>query len=285
METQGIRIRTLPELRNPILIAGFSGWGNAMEISTGMADYLISALHGELFADLVPDDFYRYDAARPQVTIENGILKRFSPPEGQFYAAQTDTEDHDLVILRAEEPNYRWHAFADALFTLCARIGVEFVITLGGMYDNVLHTDSILSGIASHNDLMLLLKAEGVIPINYSGPSAIHSMLHAEGIKRGFRCLSLWSHCPYYIQGTTHFGLLSHLTRVLSRLGKFSVDTRPLEKQWKEINDQIQKLMENSPEIQSIVTELRKAKVRGSWENVRISNKKVINISDFLEPN
>ena len=45
--------------------------------------------------------------------------------------------------------------------------------------------------------------------------------------------------------------------------------------------------IENNPEFQTVINELRKAKVKGSWANVAGSIKKdekVINIKDFLEP-
>ncbi len=46
-------------------------------------------------------------------------------------------------------------------------------------------------------------------------------------------------------------------------------------------------LIENSPELESAIQELRKAKVRGSWESMKAALKKgdkVINLADFLDP-
>ena len=72
-----------------------------------------------------------------------------------------------------------------------------------------------------------------------------------------------------------------------SSLGEFELDTSDLEASWIELNDQIQELIENTPGLQSVIDELRKAKVRGSWERMKESlqkNEKVINLKDFLEP-
>jgi len=41
MREEGIHIEALPELQKPILIAGFGGWGNALDIATGMVGYVI----------------------------------------------------------------------------------------------------------------------------------------------------------------------------------------------------------------------------------------------------
>ena len=61
MNENGIQIHELPDLKNPLLIAGFDGWGNALKISSGMAAYLIRTFKAQRFAELDPDVFFRYD--------------------------------------------------------------------------------------------------------------------------------------------------------------------------------------------------------------------------------
>ena len=113
MGNQGINIKELPELKNAILIAGFDGWGNALDLSRAMASYLIRKLEAKYFARINPDLFYRYDENRPIANIEHGILKSVSLPNGSFYAVRTGSDESDLVILKASEPNLRWLNFAD----------------------------------------------------------------------------------------------------------------------------------------------------------------------------
>jgi len=287
MFEESIHIEYLPELKNPLLVAGFDGWGNALDISKAMVSYLIRKLKADHFAKINPDLFYRYDENRPLVRIEDGTLKSVSPPGGSFYAAHTGSNGRDLVILRANEPNLRWFHFAEEVFALCEKLGIKTVITLGSMYDNVLHSDRIISGIASNEDLFSKLKQKNVIPINYQGPGAIHSTIHSEGQKRSFQCISLWCHCPYYLQGATHFGLVAHLGYLLSFLGEFDLDMEELETSWKELNRQIQGLVERNPELHAMIDELRKAKVKGSWASMKESVKKghkIIHLKDFLKP-
>jgi proteasome assembly chaperone (PAC2) family protein len=286
MSHQGIDIKKLPKLENPLLIAGFEGWGNALKISSGMAAYLIRKLNAEQFATLNPDRFYRYDEARPMVKIEEGILEQVTPPGGSFYASRTGPEQNDVVILKADEPSLKWYQFIDDMFLLSRELGVETIITLGSMYDNVLHTDRVISGIASTPELVAYLSERNINSISYQGPSAIHSIIQMEGPKNGFKCISLWSHCPFYLQGTTHFGILSQLGSVLAAMGDFELDTTDLEDSWKRLNEQIQELVKNNAEIQNIISELRKSKVRGSAADMRgsLRDEKVINIEDFLDP-
>ena len=287
MSPQPIRIDYLPDLKDPLLIAGFDGWGNALDVSKAMISLLIRKLDAQPFATINADLFYRFDESRPFVEIQEGHLKGLSLPGGSFFAAGPRDDQKAIVLLGAMEPQLRWITFAEALISLCETLKIRTIITIGSMYDSVLHTDRIISGIASSEAALQELIKKGVIPINYHGPSAIHSTIHSEALKRGLSCLSLWCHCPYYLQGATHFGLLSELSMLLSDLGGFKLDSRELEESWKELARQINGLLEKNPELQAMIQEIRKAKVRGSWEHVKEGVKKddkIIYLTDFLKP-
>lgn len=282
MFEEEIEIDHFPELNDPLFIAGFDGWGNALDISSGMVDYLIRKLDSQFFGKFNPDLFYRFDENRPVVSIENGLLKKISPPGGFFYATRPGSMGRDIIILKAAEPSIRWFHFVDAILSLCHRAGVKTIIRLGSMYDNVLHTETIISALASSEKLLARLKEKKIITINYKGPSAIHTTLQDKAQRRGFDCISLWSHCPYYLQGTTHFGILAHLGSLLSSCGGFKLDTEELENAWKGLSKQIQEVIDKNPELQGMINDLRKAKVKVSWDAAK-KHDKVIHLEDFLK--
>lgn len=286
MTAHAFQISELPELRDPVLIAGFGGWGNALDISRGMAAYLIRKFDAQRFGNIDPDVVYRYDVLRPEVDIEEGELVGFDPPGGSIFAACPDDCPNDLVFLEADEPSLQWNSFVKELFSICGKLGVKTVISLGSMYDNVLHSERIISGIASHKDIHSALMQKGIIPVSYRGPGAIHSTIQFEGAKQGFQCISLWCHCPYYLQNTKHYGLLSHLADVLSFLGKFTLDTQDLEARWKGIESQIEEIIKNSTELQTMISDIQRAKVKGTWQDFKksIKGEKVIDLTDFLTP-
>jgi proteasome assembly chaperone (PAC2) family protein len=283
MEFEDMDIEYFPDLREPLFIAGFEGWGNALDIARGTVEYLIEKMQAKAFARILPDPFYRFDENRPLVEIQEGLLKKVTQPGGQLYAVERSLAGTDLVLLKASEPSIQWMRFAHSVLTLCEKLGVKTVIILGSMYDNVLHTDMVMSAVASSEELLTKLKAHKVISVNYKGPSAIHSTILSEAEKRGIECFSLWCHCPYYLQGTTHFGLLSHLSAFLSLWGGFELDTSDLDRTWKELNKQIQGIIDRSPELQGMINDLRKAKLKGSWDMVRRDDK-VIHLEDFFKP-
>ncbi len=289
---KGIFIDNMPRLNRPLLVAGFKGWGNALDVAHQMADYLVQKMNGIPFARINADLFYRYDETRPVISVINGDLKNIQPPGGSFHAVHTPGDNRDLVVLAADEPALGWYRFKDDLISLCEELGVETLITLGSMFDNVLHTDRIISGMASSQKLLDRLQEHHVHPIAYQGPSAIHSLIQAEAQKRGMECFSLWTHCPYYLEMPTHYGLQAMFARLLSDIGDFELDTETLEAQWREMNRKIQDVIDINPKLQEMVREIRKNKVQGSKANFRRSgggggvvqtDDKVIQIKDFLE--
>ena len=119
MWEQGIEIDEIPVLKDPMLIAGFEGWGNALNVSDAMAAFLIRKLDAKCFARVNPDLFYRYDKGRPFVDIKDGVLKEISTPGGAFYVARALSAGRDIIILKSDEPHLRWGHFVDNLFSIC----------------------------------------------------------------------------------------------------------------------------------------------------------------------
>ena len=283
MFSDPFQIEHLPELDEPLLIIGLEGWGNALDISRGMVNYLIGKFKAQVFGKIDSDLFYRFDENRPLVKIQDGLLEDLSPPGGFFYTADRSLAGRDIVLLKATEPSLRWFQFTDALASLSKKLGVRTIFSLGSMYDNVLHTDTVISALVSNQALLPRLKEKNVMTVSYEGPGAIHSLIHKASKKQGIECISLWCHCPYYLQGTTHFGLLSHLGSLLASLGGFEFDGTELETNWKELNKEIQGIIDKNPELQGMIHDLRKAKIKGSWDTARKSDN-VIHLEDFMNP-
>ncbi len=284
MNDESLKIEELPRLKNPVFIAGFDGWGNALNVSRGMTDFLISRMQARYFAAINADLFYRYDATRPTVAIEEGILTHYRPPKGNFFVIETGEQHaHDIIVLSADEPNLSWNRLVRETLDLLKKLGVKTIITLGSMFDNVLHTERMISALVSNDALKLLLIQKGIQPISYHGPTTIHSTIQWEGQKRGFECLSLWCHCPYYLQGTTHFGLLSTLGNLLAYLGNFSLDTRSLEENWEKLEEEVRALIKDNDQLKAVVEELQKSRTKRvrAFRQPLDPGEKIINLKDF----
>jgi proteasome assembly chaperone (PAC2) family protein len=268
---------------HPVVIIGFGGWANGGNLAVGMIDYLIKELGATRFAKIDPNNFYRFDDARPIVKVEGGYLKEVLPPEAAFYSAQDKETGVDLVLFKANEPHLRWFSFVEVVLSLCKQLGVKLIISLGGFQDSVVHTDAIISGFASSEQLLERLKQVQVNPAEYQGPGAIHSLIFQQGKGMGIEGISLWGHCPFYLQGT-HLRLLSRMATVLADLGGFHVDTGELEKGWTQLARSIQRFIDSNPELQRAIKEIMKSKTPSELRRPERKDGKVIYLDDFFKP-
>jgi proteasome assembly chaperone (PAC2) family protein len=287
MEYQTFQLERLPTLAAPVFIIGLRGWGNALEVSAGTAAYLVETLQAVSFGHIEADACYRYDENRPLVKIENGVMKSITPPGGTFFAVEPHAGENDLVIVTADEPNLNWYRFSRELVDLAHRLGARGVISLGSMFDHVLHTDRIISAVTTGNDFEGVVRRHRLTPITYHGPSAIHTVILEACRKRAVTGASLWAHCPAYLQGVTHHGMMLELVRLLTDMASFSLKPDALEASWEALKIQIQQLIADNPKLGEIVDQVRKKKRQGAMQDLGLNGSeqgKVINLKDFLDP-
>ncbi len=286
MDLSGFEIKDWPDLRSPVMVVGLGGWGNALNVAKGSAAYLVRRTEARRFGALKPDAFYRYDENRPTVTIQNGLMHTLRFGHGGLFAARSPDNRRDLLVLVAEEPHLCWDAFSVQLLDIAGAAGASEFISLGSMYDSVLHTDAVLSAIASDADHLKELDALHIRPVSYHGPTAIHSILHRKARERSLKASSLWTHCPYYLEGTTHPGLVAATVGTLTRLLDLEIDTQDLVDEWEKLKKEIQTAIEANPKLQKLIGELRRAKVRGARTNRPIKRPrgdKIIRLKDFRD--
>ena len=282
-----IQMESAPALTKPVLIIGLRGWGNALDVSAGMAGYLVETLQGRPVGLLDPDQCYRYDETRPVVKIQSGTIQSIEPPGGRFFAIATPAGQNDLLVLIADEPSLNWYRFSRELVDLAHELGAWAVISLGSMMDSVLHTDRIVSALSTASDFEGAFQRHGVIPINYHGPSAIHTLILEACRKRALSGASLWSHCPAYLQGISHHGMMHKLARLLADMAAFELNSDTLAARWEALEAQIGQLISENPKIEAVMDQIRRKKRQGATQQPGKAGRKdgnVINLQDFLEP-
>jgi len=287
MEFATFQLETLPPLASPTVLVGMRGWGNALEVASAMATFMVDSLEGRSVGRINSDACYRYDEDRPDVRIEDGRLKSIHASGGSFFAVENDPDQGDMLILVADEPSLNWQRFCRELADLARSLDARGMISLGSMFDSVLHTDRIISAFTNGDDYAEIFSRHGVPPINYHGPSAIHTLLLDACTKKGLPAASLWCHCPAYLQGITHHGMLIQLAGVLADMVSVSLDTEKLESLWKALEIQIQDLIAENPKLEGIVDQIRKKKRRGAIQNRGKTEKTqadVIRLKDFFDP-
>ncbi len=275
-----VKFYQMPLLKNPILIAGFGGWSNAGNIALKSIEHIIQQKRATLLAEIDPDLFYQFTQNRPIIKIKKGRLQDLYLKKISFYFWPNKEGKNDLIILKAQEPDYRWPAFVQTLFHLCKQWGVSFIINLGGMYDDVLHTEAIVSGVSSSGEWRDSFIEKGIHLIDYEGPSGIHSLIMQRAEKESCPFIGLWGHSPLYIRGT-NFMVVIRIINLIASFFAFSIDTFELETSIKEFEHQIEEILEKNSELKEQIEEIQKIR---SGELRKKDTSKIINLKDFIRP-
>jgi proteasome assembly chaperone (PAC2) family protein len=267
-----------PRLKNPALIAGFGDWSNAGNVALKSIEYVIRKKGATMFAEIETDPFFYFTQNRPIVSIKEGKLQDLTAQRISFYAWHNDEGGNDLIFLKAQEPDYQWHTFVDILFELCKQCDVYLIVSLGGMYDDVLHTEAIVSGVYSLMNWKDTLLEHGIHLIDYEGPSGIHSFIMQRAQDEQYPYIGLWGHSPLYLRGT-NFRVMNRMISMLSSLFSFSIETLEIERSLKEFEHQMEEVLDKNEELQDYIKKIEKLR-SGKLQKKDIP--KVINIEDFL---
>ena len=253
-----INLLDRPQLNNPVLIMGFSGWANAGEVSTETVNYLASRLNAQPLANVEPDHFYDYATERPTALIQSGLVREFKYPEPVFSYAKGRDEDSDLIFFTGPEPQRYWERFTDLVLNLAEEFSVRAIFILGGLYDYSPHwVDPRVSVIYSGYDAAgYLANTPEVVPGEYQGPVSIHTLILTRARDRDLPVVNLWGHAPTYIQ-TGNLKVQRCLTEILKKAIGFSLDTSDLLDGIAEMDRQIEDLVANNPRLKKYLDEMR----------------------------
>lgn len=198
-----MEIHQIPALRNPIMVMAFSGWNDAGEAATSAIEHLLAAWQDqendvvpELIADIDSEEYYDFQVNRPQIFIDDSLIRKISWPTTEIFGLVIPTFERDLVVVKGAEPSMRWKSFTRELLDLADDLEVTLILTLGSLLADVPHTRPIgVSGSGAHPDIAARL---GVEVSRYEGPTGILGIIADGCMRRGIDAVSLWAAIPHY---------------------------------------------------------------------------------------
>jgi predicted ATP-grasp superfamily ATP-dependent carboligase len=249
-------VSSRPELRRPVLVAAFRGWNDGGQGATLGAGFLAKQWDAESFAEIDPENFYDFQAVRPNVSLEDGLTRRLEWPSNTFVHAPIPGLDRDAVILLGVEPNLRWKTYTALVLELLQELKVELVVTLGSLLADVPHTrPAPVSAAASDPSLVEEL---GVEPSRYEGPTGIVGILLDECRQAGIPAVSLWAAVPHYVSLAPSPRAALALCRRLGELVGTEIDVSELEQAAEEYSEQVTEAVASDAETAAYVEELER---------------------------
>ena len=249
-------VSSRPELRRPVLIAAFRGWNDGGQGATLGGGYLAKQWGAESFAEIDSENFYDFQAVRPNVSLEDGLTRKLEWPANTFLHAAIPGLERDAVILLGVEPNLRWKTFSSLVLELVQSLQVELVVTLGSLLADVPHTrPAPVSAAASDASLVEEL---GVEPSRYEGPTGILGVLLDVCRQAGIPSVSLWAAVPHYVSLAPSPRAALALCRRLGELLGMDIDVAELEQAAEEYTDQVTEAVASDAETAAYVEDLER---------------------------
>ena len=215
-----------PQLREPIFIGAFQGWNDAGDAATDSLEWIVDNYTSQLIAEIDGDEYFDYQAIRPNIALGEGGVRQVSWPRNKVYAVHAEDSDHDLIVMLAHEPNYKWKSFCNDILELAKETKVQEVYTFGAMMAEVPHTrPARLAGISTNRERLDALE---VLPSNYEGPTGIVGVLHDFLMQNHIDSTSLWATIPHYVSQRPQPAAMTELLNTFGALIGVDLDTSEL---------------------------------------------------------
>ncbi|HEY7873631.1 MAG TPA: PAC2 family protein [Actinomycetota bacterium] len=194
--SSSIRYERDVELHQPVMLVAFRGWNDAGDAASFAAQHLGRSWDALRIASIDPEEFYDFQAVRPQVELVDGLTRKITWPENEFLAAASRDEP-DVLLLIGTEPNTRWRTFTELVVDVARKYDVRLVVTLGALLADVPHSRRVhITGTAADASLVDRL---GLQRSRYEGPTGIVGVLHDAFGRAGIDSASLWAAVPHYL--------------------------------------------------------------------------------------
>lgn len=205
----------LRNLRDPMVVIAFSGWSDAAQAASDVADHLVSLYAGEVVVTIDPDDYYDFQSSRPLVSVDELGERSITWPTTEVVLCKLPMRD--VVVVRGPEPNFRWPSFAAALSAIIAVADPELVIVLGALLSENPHSRPVPVTLSSSD--VTLREQFGAVVSTYEGPTGIQGVMAYACQLAGIPTVSVWAACPHYVANPPNpkatLALLSHLEDLL----------------------------------------------------------------------
>ena len=242
-------------LRDPVLIAAFTGFTDGHGAATAAVRALISEWDAKPVAALDPERFFDFTVQRPRTRTEDGerILEW---PENRIYVASPAGSNRDFLLLAGVEPHLRWRTFCEAIESILRDTGSTMSITLGAQPSSVPHTRPLpVSLSASHSEFEEIfgLKAPAS---RYQGQTGIVGVLNVHLRGLGWRNASLWGMAPHYLTVGPNPAIAIQLLSLLDKGFGTSTSTEDLREEAAAFEDQVSQVLDESDEAKQYVQQL-----------------------------
>ncbi len=286
MANKYVKLDWMPELERPVLIAGFTGWNDAAEASSLAVGTLKDAWGAQRFGHFDAEEFFDFQATRPQITLTDGVTRTIEWPENTLSATAPAVEalrGRGAVLLSGPEPNFRWRSFCDAVAETARDLGAEMVVTMGALLADVPHSRPV--SVSANSQDPVLVENLKLSASRYEGPTGITGVLHRVCAEAGLPAVSFWASVPHYLPAVPSAPAALALLQNLSVLLRIDVDTSELEETANSYQEQVSVAVAQDSDLSSYIQMLEErfdSQVEGGERNLPTGDDLAQELEGFL---
>ena len=286
MANKYVKLDWMPELERPVLIAGFTGWNDAAEASSLAVGTLKDAWGAQRFGHFDAEEFFDFQATRPQITLTDGVTRTIEWPENTLSATAPAVEalrGRGAVLLSGPEPNFRWRSFCDAVAETARDLGAEIVVTMGALLADVPHSRPV--SVSANSQDPVLVENLKLSASRYEGPTGITGVLHRVCAEAGLPSVSFWASVPHYLPAVPSAPAALALLQNLSVLLRIDVDTSELEETANSYQEQVSVAVAQDSDLSSYIQMLEErfdSQVEGGERNLPTGDDLAQELEGFL---
>ena len=253
----GLVLDEEPPQKLPTMIVAFGGWPDAAEAATGAVRHLVDSLGATRFAEIDPEEFFDFTVVRPQIRENEEGERVIRWPANDFYYHAPDDQNGGLLLFTGTEPNLRWRAFSRIMLSVAEMCGVEMVVSLGALLDEVPHTrDPRITGRATSPELEQKVEWLGMRNSRYQGPTGIHTAFMDACTREDLPLAGIWGHSPHYASTISNPKLTHALLTKLGSLVELDVPLDGLLKSGDEYVREVDEAIAGQPHVTAYVKKL-----------------------------
>lgn len=207
-----------PDLRDPYLLAAWSGMGN---VALGVARYLRDKLGAELFGEIRLTDSFRFSGilVNDDGTVESP--RSTEAPRNNLYCWRNEDFDHDLVIIIGEaQPSGMEYELARKVIDAAEKLKVRRIFTSAALAIPMkIGQESRVHFVATDSRLIEDLKGYDMELMAGGSISGLNGFLLGIAKERGIEGVCLLGEMPNYLTNIEYpkasYAVLSVLTMIL----------------------------------------------------------------------
>ncbi len=235
---------------DPVMVVCMEGWVDSGYGAQSALRSLLAQLPNEVIVSFDTDDLLDHRSRRPTLQITDGVNMSVDWPSIELRLARTPS-GNDIVFLIGPEPDFKWHAFCEAVGDIATDMGTRLAVGLGAFPAPAPHTRPVKLTCTATN--APLADKVGYLTGTIEVPAGIESVLEKTFEQRGIPAIGLWARVPHYVAAMSYPPAAAALIDGLSKLTGIHLGSGELHDQADETRNKIDALISQSEEHKEMV--------------------------------